>query len=145
MLRNGLIQRGYAQSKVDPCLFYKKDSIIVAYADDCIIFAKDHNKVKEIIKSLETNFKLTGEGDLSAYLGIDITKNQNNSWTLSQPFLIERIIKALGLEVDSKTRDTPATEILTSDKDGDPFNEKWNYRSVQGMLTYLAGWTRLDI
>ena len=123
MLRNGLIQRSYTQSKVDLCLFYKKDSIIVTYVDDCIIFTKDHNKVKEIIKSLETNFKLTDEGDLSAYLGIDITKNQNNPWTLSQPFLIERIIKALGLEVDSKTHDTPATKILTSDKDGNPFNE----------------------
>ena len=41
--------------------------------------------------------------------------------------------------------DTPATKILTSDKDGDPFNEKWNYRSVQGMLTYLGGSTRPGI
>ena len=42
---------------------------------DCIIFAKDPTKVQEIIKSLESNFKLTDEGDLSAYLGSDFTKN----------------------------------------------------------------------
>ena len=144
ILWNGLIQRDYTQSKVDSYLFYKKDSIIAAYVSDYIIFAKDHNKVKEIIKSLETNFKLTDEGDFSNYLVIDITKNKK-SWTLSQLFFIERIIKALWLEVDSKTHDTPVTEILTLDKDGDSFDEKWNYRSIQGMLTYLAGSTRLDI
>jgi len=145
LLKDGLLKRGYVQSKVDPCLFFKNDSIIVTYVDDCIIFAKDHNKVQEIIKSLEDSFKLTDEGDLSAYLGIDITKNENSTWTLSQPYLIDRILKALHLEDDSKVHDTPATEILTSDKKGEPFNENWHYRSVQGMLTYLAGSTRPDI
>ena len=127
MLKNGLIDRGYTQSKVDPCLFYKEDSIIVTYVDDCIIFGKDHKKVKEIIKSLEENFKLTDEGDLSAYLGIDITRNKNGTWTLSQPFLIDRIIKALNLQDDSKVHDTPATKILTPDKNRKPFNESWHY------------------
>ena len=145
MLRDGLLARDYTQSEVDPCLFYKKDSIIVTYVDDCIIFAKDHDKVKQIISSLEDNFKLADEGDLSAYLGIDITKSNNETWTLSQPFLIDRIINALNLENDSKVHDTPATEILTSDKNGEPFAESWHYRSVQGMLTYLAGSTRPDI
>ena len=79
MLRDGLLKRGYIQSKVDPCLFCKKDSIIVTYIDNCIIFAKDHRKVKEIIKSLENDFKLTDKGDLSTYLGIDITKKGNKS------------------------------------------------------------------
>ena len=83
MLIDGLMNRGYIQSEIDPCLFCKKDSIIVTHVDYCIIFAEDHSKVKEIIKSLEDSFKLTDEGDLSAYLGIDITKNDDGSWTLS--------------------------------------------------------------
>ena len=81
-----------------------------------IIFAKDYTKVKEIIKSLETDFKLIDKSNLSTYLGIDITKNNDGSQTLSQPFLIDCIIKALNLENDSKVHDTPAIEILTSDK-----------------------------
>ena len=116
MLRQGLIQRGCNQSKVNPCLFYKKDSIIVTCADGCIIFAKDHAKVQHIIKSLEDDFKLADEGDLSAYLGIDIARNNDSTWALSQPYQIDRILKSLHLESDSKVCDTPATEILTSDK-----------------------------
>ena len=79
ILRDRLLKHGYIQSKVDPCLFYKKDSIIVTYVDNCVIFAKDHGKVKEIIKSLKNDFKLIDEGDLSAYLGVNITKNENGS------------------------------------------------------------------
>ena len=119
--------------------------MIATHVDDCMMFAKDHTKVKEVIKSLEDGFKLTDEGDLSACLGIDITKSKNNTWILSQPFLIERIVKTLGLEEDSNVHDTPYVEILTSDKDGEAFCEKWNYRSVQGTLTYLDESSRPDI
>ena len=123
MFRDGLLNRGYTQREVDPCLFYKKDSIIVTYVDDCIIFSKDQKKVREITSSLEDNFKLTDEEDPSVCLGIDITKNNHETWNLSQPFLIERIVKALNIENDSKVHDTPATEILTSDKNREPFSE----------------------
>ena len=34
MIRDGLLKRGHTQSKVDPCLFFKHDSIIVTYVDD---------------------------------------------------------------------------------------------------------------
>ena len=54
---------------------------------------------------------------------------------LLQPFLIDRIVKALCLENDSRVREVPATDILTSDKDRDHFTEDWHYRSTQEMLT----------
>ena len=82
MLQQGLIQREYNQSKVDLCLFYKKDSIIVTCVDDCIIFTKDYDIVQHIIKSLEDEFKLTDKGNLSTYLGIDIERNNDLTWTL---------------------------------------------------------------
>ena len=123
MLRDGLLERGCIQSKVDPFLFCKKDSIVVTCADDCITFAKNHDKVKEIIASLEDNLTLTDKGDLSTYLSIDVAKNNNRIWVLSQPFLINRIIKALELENDSKVHDTPATETLTSAKNENCFSK----------------------
>ena len=124
MRRDGLLKRGCHQRKTDLYSFYKNDSIIVMHVDNCVVFAKDSKKVHKIIKSLESNFKLTDEGDLIACLGIDITKNDGGSWTLSQPYLIEKIMKALNLHDESKTHDKPATEALTSDKDVNVFNEK---------------------
>ena len=55
------------------------------------------------------------------------------------------MIKALGLEDDSKVNDTPAADVLALDKDRKSFKEKWSCRSAQGMLTYLDGSTCPDI
>ena len=41
----------------------------MTYIDDCF-FARNHNKVKKIIKPLENNFKKADEADFSTYLGI---------------------------------------------------------------------------
>jgi len=63
---------------------------------------------------------------------------------LSQPSLIEKIIKTLGLE-NAKTTPTPASIILGKDEDGEEREHNWNYRSVVGMLGYLQQTTRPDI
>ena len=36
-LKNGLERRGYHQSQVDPCVFYRKDSVILTYIHYCVI------------------------------------------------------------------------------------------------------------
>jgi Reverse transcriptase (RNA-dependent DNA polymerase) len=40
-LRLGLLERGWQQSKIDPCLFMKPGMICVLYVDDTIIGALD--------------------------------------------------------------------------------------------------------
>ena len=79
VLRDGLLKSGFHLSHVNPCLLYKNYEIIIICVDDCVMFAKHHNKFKSIIKTLEENFKLTDEVDLSTYLGIDMAKNNNGS------------------------------------------------------------------
>jgi Reverse transcriptase (RNA-dependent DNA polymerase) len=49
-LRNGLLERGYKQSTVDPCLLIKGGIMCVVYVDD-IIFAVADPKVLEAKKS----------------------------------------------------------------------------------------------
>ena len=38
-LKKGFEDREYEQSDIDPCVFYRKDSIILCYVDDCLIIA----------------------------------------------------------------------------------------------------------
>ena len=70
---------------------------------------------------------------------------ENGPLKLTQEGLIKRVLQATGVE-DCRASFTPANkETLGTDKDGLPTTETWNYRSVVGMLLYLASNSRPDI
>ena len=148
-LTNGLKNRGFTPSQVDPCVLYREDCIILVYVDDCIIFSRSKTINDSIVTSLQNgpeNFQLTDEGDLNRYLGVDIVKKKDGSFELRQPFLIERCLKAMEIDDKMNPKSAPATKpLLHKDKDGDPRKYSWNYRQVIGMLNYLQGSTRPDI
>eukprot|EP00957_Ditylum_brightwellii_P139057 10598798-Ditylum_brightwellii.AAC.1 len=75
-----------------------------------------------------------------------MSRDKNNIITMTQPALIESIIKLLKLENDSKQHDTPAISLpLQPYKDAQKFDESWDYRSALGLLTYLARNNHSDI
>ena len=77
--------------------------------DDTIFFAPDDPIINKEINSLKSNgFELTDEGEVDSFLGIKFTHSENGDMTMSQPALINSIIKMLGLQHDSKKHRTPA-------------------------------------
>ena len=68
---------------------------------------------------------------------------------MSQPFLIDRIIKAVGFDMATTkgVRDNvPASyPLLNKDEQGPPKKDKWKYRGLVGMLGYLQGTSSPDI
>ena len=145
-LKECLEQRGFTQSLLDPCLFIHADMVYLVYVDDSILIGRDRTKIDAMIENLAIDLELTREGDLAAFLGIQINKStENGSLKLTQEGLIKRVLQATGLE-DCRASSTPANkETLGTDKDGPPTTETWNYRSVVGMLLYLASNSRPDI
>ena len=64
---------------------------------------------------------------------------------LTQRGLIEKMLKACGIN-DCNTKGTPASiSPLRTDKDGQVFCEDWDYASIVGMGMYLCNNTRPDI
>ena len=64
---------------------------------------------------------------------------------IKQPFLIGRILKAVGC-ADSATQKIPAVKLLLGkDPNGAKRTKNWHYRSVIGMLNFLVGSTRPDV
>ncbi len=148
-LHAGLTQLGFKQSATEPCLYLKEDIICLVYVDDTLFFSKDDSIINEHISRLQDlKFALTVEGDVESFLGVKVEKLNDGSIKMSQPSLTNMIVKALGLDDSSKTHDTPAVSPpLHSYKnvENTEREEKWNYRSLIGMLTYLARNTRPDI
>ena len=52
-LRNGLLERSFVMSKVDPCLFMSKTVICVVYVDDCIFLARSQSYIDNLMKSFK--------------------------------------------------------------------------------------------
>ena len=73
-----------------------------------------------------------------------MTKTKKGQITLTQTGLAERIVEALHCQ-NLPPVDTPATEVLGKDEDGDPADCTFNYASVIGMLWYLYGHSRPDL
>ena len=147
-LRDGLIDLGFTPSKIDPCIYYRNGLTLLCFVDDCLIYVKDKSEADALILELQDNFILTDEGEVSTYLGVQVVKDdEDGTLTLTQPFPIDRILQSLGSAVkDANTKRTPAQfkHILHKYEFGPARKQDWNYRSVIGMLNYLAA-TRPDI
>ena len=95
MIKGGLERRKFTPSIIDPCVFYKKDMIVLLYVDDMIVVSKREKDINSLITSLreeDERFILTSEGDIKNYLGVEIVKNKDGSFELKQPHLIQRIL-----------------------------------------------------
>jgi hypothetical protein len=151
-LRDGLLERGYVQSENDPCLFMKKGIMCVVYVDDTIFAGADSAVLEEEIRLLGVNntehrhsFQLRNEGEVGAFLGIQITKTGSGTFELVQTGLIAKVLAATNM-TDCNGVSTPTGPApLGTDAKGPEFAETWKYRTVVGMLMYLAANTRPDI
>jgi hypothetical protein len=147
-LTSGLTRIGFTPTKSDPCVFVRDSNIILMYVDDCVIISTSEGEANEILEEIKKQgLKLTDEGTMETYLGIQIDKDENGGFTMSQPYLMDRIIATIQDMKDAKICKTPAssTVVLTKDIDGEVRKEDWNYRSVIGMLNYLVNSTQPDL
>jgi hypothetical protein len=125
---------GFEQSEVDECVFYKGNILYVLYTDDSIIAGPDKDEIYEIIKKIQkVGLNITVEGDLQDFLGINIQREDDGSIYLSQPHLIEQILRALRLDGEAvKEKDTPAKSsvILNAGLNTKEFDESFNYANA---------------
>ncbi len=84
-----------------------------------MIFAPSDDTINGLIKALSSTFILQDEGDVSAFLGVQVRKDPATKMiTLPQPGLIEQVIKDVGLDNFSKGHETPANSIFYADTNG---------------------------
>jgi hypothetical protein len=129
-LHEGLITRDFIQSQVDKCVFFWKDCIVLTYVDDCIILRKDMANVNVVISLLKEgheDFELVDRGSIDKYLGLMIQEIDSNTFKMSQPFLICRILDFLLLDKNkTKGEDTPVgMPLLNLNLDGIPQKLSW--------------------
>ena len=65
-LKTDLERMGYHQYQVDPCVFYRKESVILTDVDDFVMVSHKQDTIASLIESLNIgteNYVLEDEGD----------------------------------------------------------------------------------
>ena len=148
-LTKRLLEVGFERSKVDDCVFYYGETIFVVYVDDCILAGPNQREINQAIQAMkDAQLHLTVDGDLADFLGIHIDRKEDGTIHLTQPHLIESILKDLRIpDEPAYVKDTPAKVkiLLKRHQDAQQFDNAFHYRSVIGKLNYLEKSTRPDI
>ena len=123
---------------------------MLIYIDDCLVFSPDSKLIDKTISDLRNsskNFEIDDQGDVSDFLGIEVTHLKDGAIKLTQPHLIDAILKDLHLQENTKEKSTPVLSslILHPDVDGEDMGEDFYYRRVIGKLSSLEKSTRIDI
>ena len=148
-LCNGMDKLGFVPADSDPCLFLHKTKpiMVLNYCDDQIWLSPDNDLIEEYVEKLKNlGYDLTIEpkGDVFGFLGIEFN-SENGHIELTQRGLIDKVINYTGMS-EANSLPTPAlSNPLGADKNGDPFDEPWNYAAAVGMLLYISSNTRPDI
>jgi hypothetical protein len=119
----------------------------MVYTDDGIFCGPDNDEINDLIKEMGKRFNITDEGSIDEYLGVKVSHLLDGSITLTQPHLIDSIIKDMGFRENTKGKPTPApsTVHLQRDEQGEAHDEVWEYRSVLGKLNFLEKSTRPEL
>ena len=138
----GMKEIGFTPSSFNPCLYYRGSIVFLIYIDDCIIFGPDSPSIDAVVADLQAcshRFTIDDQGDIGDFLGIQVTRFPDGSIQLTQPQLIDTIIKDLHLQSGSNMKKTSAVpnNPLHKDTDGPDMTPYFHYRSVIGKLNFL--------
>jgi Reverse transcriptase (RNA-dependent DNA polymerase) len=89
--------------------------IYVLYTDDSILAGPDRKKIEKTIAGMKKKSDMTEEGDLSDFLGIHIQRNDDGTYNLTQPHLIDQLMEELKFLPNTQPKTTlmKTTPILS--------------------------------
>jgi len=144
-----LLQNKFVRSKADPCLYSKFENnkwmYVLIYVDDLLIAHQDDETIIQLGRVMNEHFTVKDLGEISYYLGIQIDRETDGSFMLSQSAKIATVLDQFGMS-DSKGASTPMdTAYPKLEGEYDCLPDNYQYRQAVGAMLYLATTTRPDI
>jgi hypothetical protein len=138
--------KGFKRGTIDNNLYIKTEGndlfIVLVYVDD-IFGSNNASLVKWFASAMQSEFEMSMIGELSFFLGLQITQKSEGMF-LSQEKYLREMLKRFQME-DSKPMSTPiVTGCKLRNDDGSPNVDQSSYRSMIGSLLYITA-SRPDI
>lgn len=134
---------GFNALDADRCLYIRhrngKTTFIILYVDDTLVACSSKEEYVEILKSLESEFKLTELGDVHSYLGIDIEKRDKKYYLKAY---VRQLAERFEMH-EARTSKIPMDPgFIQQKKEGERLLNNEKFQSLIGGLLYLAVTTR---
>jgi hypothetical protein len=65
----------------DDCVYYQGSMVFVVYVDDGILLSPPIEKIWKCLEELHQSFKITVEGDICDYVGVNIDRKKMDPFT----------------------------------------------------------------
>ena len=146
-----LLECGFTRSECDPALYHRVTDqgtiTLFLYVDDLLLFGSDLKLLEQVKGMLSKKFKMKDLGEVSYYLGMQVSRNDKGIF-VSQQRYIEVMLEKYGLS-DANPVETPLPHkfnVHAHDVDrvvsGDKVKE---YQSMVGSLMYASTTTHPEI
>ncbi|GJR56242.1 retrovirus-related pol polyprotein from transposon TNT 1-94 [Tanacetum coccineum] len=141
MLSSFLISQHFSKGAVDPTLFTRQAGnnllLVQIYVDDIIFASTNTAMCNEFANQMTTKFKMSMMGQISLFLGLQISQSPRGIF-INQSKHAYEIVKKYGL-LSTDSVDTPMAEKNKLDEDlqGTPVDATL-YRGMIGSLMYLT-------
>ena len=146
-LRSFLLTQGFLNSTADTSLFtfhHGSDTIyLLVYVDDMVITGNNNKLIDRFIATISSRFSLKDLGDLSYFLGIEVTRTSKGLHLMQKKYIIDLLTRTNMMDarpVSTPMAPTPKLSLTS----GTPMDNPSEYRAVLGSLQYLA-FTRPDL
>jgi len=139
---------GFKQNDIDKCLYscIANDRVcyLIIHVDDLLVVSNDLTLISKLQNHLTERFELKDLGNAKHFLGIDINKDDDGNYHLSQSQYIDKIVAEAGL-MDGKYSKYPLMTGYFKHIDNEVLKSNNEYRKLIGMLLYVSNNTRPDI
>lgn len=111
--------------------------LVLVYVDDIIITGSNSLSVLQVISDMQATFALKDLGELSYFLGVEVTKTKEGIH-LSQSKYIADLLAKQGMDSCSPVPTPMATSHQLTKHSGTEIDNSYQYKSVVGALQYVT-------
>ena len=146
-LHKSLTKNGCIQNKTDTCLYSVASGgsriYLMVHVDDILAATNDEPLLDELMKNVNNDFEIKCLGEARQYLGIQLDRDSEGHFLISQPNYIAQIVEAAGM-TEAKSSKFPLDTGYYK-LEGKLIESNELYRKLIGMYLFLAINTRPDI
>ncbi len=135
----------YLQSELEPCLFYKDDSLLPIYVDDSVIGAPE-KFLNEIKMGIKAKFPIEDSGFPKLFLGMNVDKTETGGIKICLNEFLTKIENDYKITKESKVS-TPLVKGFNPYENSPLLNQKEqkDYQNIVGVINFTSNTCRPDI